>query len=391
MSYERRITFRPDRTSLSNHLDQQFEAEVLERGLTELRDYNVSSATAIPSAVGVIEDCERTLHWANSRWPQNQQYLFVGVNHAGAIVYLHHYNDYDYEVDIAAPSAGMADMLVKKFAEALPPVKFEEPTIVPVDFWAMTRTGVMQRTRRIEAPAWHEIWRNYGGRAREGLDTLMKLRPPIEAGKLLLWHGEPGTGKSYGIRALMREWKKWCQSHYIVDPEKFFGEADYMLSVILDQASEKAVDVCPEPCSEGESSPAVETYSGMPWNLLVMEDSDEFLQADAKERKGQSLSRLLNMADGLIGQGLQLMVLITTNEPVSKIHPAIQREGRCLANVEFGRLDAMEAQEWATANHVSPEAVLGDKDLLLSDLYARARDQRQVKTVVEKRPVGFQR
>ena len=48
---------------------------------------------------------------------------------------------------------------------------------------------------------------------------------------------------------------------------------------------------------------------------------------DAKERTGQALSRFLNVVDGLIGQGLRLLVLVTSNEELGKLHPAVSRPG----------------------------------------------------------------
>ena len=51
-----------------------------------------------------------------------------------------------------------------------------------------------------------------------------------------------------------------------------------------------------------------------PWRLLVLEDTGELLSADARDRAGQGLSRFLNVVDGLIGQGLRVLVLVTTNE-----------------------------------------------------------------------------
>jgi hypothetical protein len=82
------------------------------------------------------------------------------------------------------------------------------------------------------------------------------------------------------------------------------------------------------------------------WRLLVLEDTGELLVADAKERVGQGLSRFLNLVDGLIGQGLRTMVLVTTNESVGRLHPAVSRPGRCMATVEFGPLSALEANRW---------------------------------------------
>jgi hypothetical protein len=82
------------------------------------------------------------------------------------------------------------------------------------------------------------------------------------------------------------------------------------------------------------------------WRLLVLEDTGELLSADAKERTGQGLSRLLNVVDGIIGQGLRVLVLVTTNEPLRSLHPAVGRPGRCAAQVEFAPFSADEAETW---------------------------------------------
>ncbi len=57
------------------------------------------------------------------------------------------------------------------------------------------------------------------------------------------------------------------------------------------------------------------------------------------------MSKLLNLADGLLGQGLRCLFLITTNEPLGVIHPAVVRPGRCLAKVEFGVLSQARAAD----------------------------------------------
>ena len=51
----------------------------------------------------------------------------------------------------------------------------------------------------------------------------------------------------------------------------------------------------------------------------------------------------------MIGQGTRTLVLITTNEPVGRLHPAARRPGRCLADVEFTPLSAAEANAWLAA------------------------------------------
>ena len=62
------------------------------------------------------------------------------------------------------------------------------------------------------------------------------------------------------------------------------------------------------------------------WRLFVLEDCGELLRADAR---GQSLSRLLNIADGVIGQSRRLLICITTNEPIGRC--TLQSYGRAAA------------------------------------------------------------
>ncbi|WP_243709556.1 hypothetical protein [Micromonospora sp. 15K316] len=58
------------------------------------------------------------------------------------------------------------------------------------------------------------------------------------------------------------------------------------------------------------------------------------------------MSRLLNLTDGLLGQGRNVLVAITTNEDLSRLHPAVVRPGRCLARIEVGPLSYAEATTW---------------------------------------------
>jgi hypothetical protein len=107
------------------------------------------------------------------------------------------------------------------------------------------------------------------------------------------------------------------------------------------------------------------------WKLIILEDSGELLASDAKQRTGQALSRLLNIADGLIGQGLKVLILITTNEEMDSLHEAISRPGRCASKIVFPRLSKDEALEWAAHNGISMDI---ENDMSLAELYGVMED-----------------
>ena len=104
-----------------------------------------------------------------------------------------------------------------------------------------------------------------------------------------------------------------------------------------------------------------------PWRVLILEDTGELLTPDAKTMIGQGLSRFLNVVDGLIGQGLRVLVLVTTNEPIRTLHPAVARPGRCAANIEFEQLSVDEANAWLERQDHAEEV---DSPTLLASLYA---------------------
>jgi hypothetical protein len=248
----------------------------------------------------------------------------VAFNYKNAKIFATKYRE-ESQTDIHIYADSDEDLSDTYYAlrKAWPEVNLEDGDL-PITFWALRATGPSQYVRRIEAPTWDLISSNYPS---NDLNRLMALQPAdITGGKVIIWHGQPGTGKTWALRALGEQWRKWCSFHYIVDPERFFGEQPaYMVDVLLEDADDK-------------------------WRLIIMEDAGELLSADAKMRSGQGLSRLLNVTDGLIGQGLKVMFLITTNEESDKLHSAIKRQGRCLAEINFHSFEPAEAKQWLDSN-----------------------------------------
>jgi hypothetical protein len=298
---------------------------------------------------------------------------------------------------VAGASVEAIGRRLERLREAFPPPDPSSAHEVTVTFWTYSPHGPMPSWRSIAVPEWSEIAPNYTASTRAGLDRLMQGFRPAHGGQLVLWHGDAGTGKTFALRALAWEWRQWCSLHYIVDPDSFFGQhADYLMNVLMQPGAEGMQVVQShgwtpyggevstmelmadlQPVEDGNGGPAEKG-----WRLLVLEDTGELLTPDAKSVIGQGLSRFLNVVDGLIGQGLRVLVLVTTNEEIRKLHPAVARPGRCAADISFTPLSREEAAAWLGARGAETSV---SEPTTIASLYALADDQSR-----EPRPsVGF--
>lgn len=200
---------------------------------------------------------------------------------------------------------------------------------VAMRFWYEKHGSVEWTYQQVEAPEWTEIARNYSRHTHDQLEQLVATDSSMldaAAGRLLVWHGPPGTGKTFAVRALLRAWSSWCEPQYLYDLDRMLDEPNYLLEVLL-------------------STPRKGTNDRRKWKVVVAEDIDRCLSGHHGPG-APPLDRLLNATDGLLGQSASTLVLLTMNGEPHHLNPALLRPGRCLSLTEFLPFTSGEAESW---------------------------------------------
>lgn len=214
---------------------------------------------------------------------------------------------------------------------------------MPLTLWSFGSSAVKEQDLVTPLP-WASARRNYPEATAAALDPVMALEGPPARGRLLLWHGAPGTGKTSALTALMTQWLPWCDPHLVTDPEQLFAAPQYLMQVFNSRGT----------TALGGPLPGPDTAPDQRWKLVVCEDADEYLRADGQARSGPALGRLLNATDGLLGRNLRTLVLLTTNDDVNQLHRALTRPGRCASLVEFRSFSDREARQWLPDDLAAP-------------------------------------
>jgi len=265
------------------------------------------------------------------------------------------------ELTVYAPTADLAlehaDRLVLRYGRTQ---RRERPCF----FLLSTQTGSLDVKRvPITQPfvlSDEDLALHYGGDIVEFERHLIQAFNSRQAGASVL-RGEPGTGKTSFIRHLVAKLRATHRFYYLPVHAYGYLAAPEMVEFWLRQSR-----LTPESKK-----------------VVVLEDAEDLLMERGTDNQAK-VSNLLNIADGLLGEFLQVHLVCTVNTPLDRLDPAIMRPGRLVAFREFKRLNREQARRIAEKKGL--ELRKDQSDYSLAEIYPATP---WVGEGVSKRTIGF--
>jgi hypothetical protein len=188
--------------------------------------------------------------------------------------------------------------------------------------FALTKNGDDYDTTRIGTAGSPLERGNYGAKVLEDYDHLVKdLGAKTPCGRLVIFSGEPGTGKTFLVRSLLLNVKD--ATFLLVPPHLMANLGDPELISVLAGARE-----------------------GKGPLVILAEDADDCLvpREDGDHVDLENIQAVLNLGDGILGSVLDVRVVITTNAPRMKMDRAAIRPGRLCKHLHVDALSPKEAE-----------------------------------------------
>lgn len=206
---------------------------------------------------------------------------------------------------------------------------------------------------------------NYDEEILKKFDLIVQdINSDAPKGRISVLTGDPGTGKSWFIKGLIKQCPK--AKFVVVQPDmmKALTGPD-VVSLFVEEKNK-------------DDGPVV----------LVVEDGDMCIQ----KRDGSDLglvSAVLNMGDGILGQLLDMRIVITSNIKHGDLDPAITRPGRLSEYAEFKKLPVSVAEEIFLRE--TKETKKFTEPLTLAEVYIHVNSTKDANYTPppKKRKIGF--
>lgn len=197
---------------------------------------------------------------------------------------------------------------------------------------------------------------NYGRNFAKVNEIIIRhLKTPNGSGIVLL-HGDPGTGKTTYIKYLTKE------------------------------ISDKEIIFIPPSVAESLSDPSIIPFLMEHKNsILIIEDGEKVIANRENNGSAIAVSNLLNLTDGILGECLNIQIIVTFNMKKEKIDTALLRKGRLIAEHKFENLSVEDSNK--LLEYIG-KSLRVDKPSPLSDLYYIDSEDMRISNDVIK-SIGF--
>lgn len=197
---------------------------------------------------------------------------------------------------------------------------------------------------------------NYGQDFVKKHKTILNRLSQTNGSGLVVLNGKPGTGKTTYIK--------------------------YLTTLI-----NKRIIFVPPTMAEGLTGPHLLPFLLENKNsILIIEDAEKVIGCRESSDTNNSVSNILNMTDGILGDCLSLQVIATLNTPRDKIDKALLRKGRLIAEHEFKELPEDNVKRLFEKLKVKKEVT---KPLTLTEIYNHQEDD-VAASDEPKKFIGFQ-
>lgn len=202
-----------------------------------------------------------------------------------------------------------------------------------------------------------DIEKNYNDDFLPIYDNIVKFLSSEERKSgLIVLNGDPGTGKSYFIRHLIKN----IDNNYVLIPPSM---------------------------AENLSSPEFTSFLMRNTDsVFILEDCELVIKQRSMSDFTSAVSSILNMSDGIMSDIFNGKFICTFNADMDSIDDAILRKGRCYAKYTFGKLDKKKAKVLLNERGITlPEDEY--EDMTLADIYHY--EDKNVESVTKKKKIGF--